>query len=247
MPYEPTLKGNPQQLTVEQHFHTAHAISKFYNEVEKVQVKLIASQKVVERHKRAKIFCTKRTWDERAEKGYMAAIEKESHNQIDNVRGYSSRCHESISRYFLLWRLRFAYHTNPNLNQDIVLNDISGSCLAKEQEEILESKWGMFNRENGVVPSRLSASLQIQMELNRSWEEYSRLKWGLLEAIDGEFLVADGYDDFMFMPIAPNIAFAAGVGDHKISKEKVSELNSCSIAKATEYVFARNFLACPIE
>ena len=61
--YEPTLKGNPQQLTVEQHFHTAHAISKFYNEAEKVQVKTIATQEVVERHKRAKIFCTKRAWD----------------------------------------------------------------------------------------------------------------------------------------------------------------------------------------
>lgn len=244
MPYEPTLKGNPQQLTVEQHFHTAHAISKLYNEAEKVQVKFIASEEVVERHKRAKIFCTKRTWDERAEKGYMAAIEKESHNQIDNIRDYSSRCHESISRYFLLWRLRFAYHTTPN--QDIVLNGIVGPGLAKEQEEILESKWCMFNRENGVVSSRFSTSLQLQMELDRSWEVYSRLKWGLLEATDGEFLVADGYDDLTFMPIAPNIAFAAGVEDHKISKEKVSELNNCSIAKATEYVFARNFSACPI-
>ena len=86
MPYEPTNKGNPQQLTVEQHFHTAHAISKFYNEAGKVQVKLLANQEVFERHKRAKLFCTKRTWDERAEKGYMATIEKEFHNQIDAVR-----------------------------------------------------------------------------------------------------------------------------------------------------------------
>ena len=244
MPYEPTIKGNPQKLTVEQHIHTAHAISKFYNEAEKVQVKLIASQEIVERNKRAKIFCTKRTWDERAEKGYMAAIEKEFHNQIDNVRDYSSRCHESISRYFLLWRLRFAYHTCPN--QDIVLNGITGSGLAKEQEEILESKWCMYTRDNGVVPSRFSTSLQIQIELDRAWEAYSGLKWGLLEATDGEFLVADGYDDLTFMPIAPKFAFAAGVGDQKISKEKVFELNNCSLAKATEYVFARDFSACPI-
>ncbi len=244
MPYEPTNKGNPQQLTVEQHFHTAHAISKFYNEAGKVQVKLISNQEVVERHKRAKIFCTKRTWDERAEKGYMATVEKEFHNQIDVVKNYSSRCHESISRYFLLWRLRFAYHTSQN--QDIVLNGITGSGLTKEQEEILESKGCMFTRENGVVPSRFSTSLQIQIKLDRAWEAYSGLKWGLLEARDGEFLVADGYHDLTFMPIAPNLAFAAGVGDQKISKEKLSELNNCSLSKATEYVFGRNISACPI-
>ena len=63
MPYEPTIKKNPKQLTIEQHFHTAHAISLFYDSDKKVEVNELSSGEIFKRHKRAKIFCTKRTWD----------------------------------------------------------------------------------------------------------------------------------------------------------------------------------------
>ena len=244
MPYERTTKRNPQQLTIDQHFHTAHAISKFYDGSEKVQVKLMASQQIVERHKRAKLFCTKRTWDERAEKGYMVAIEDDFHCQIDDVKSFSDRSHEALSKYFLLWRLRFAYHTSQP--QDSMLNGIAGSDLTKSEEEVLESKGVIFCRECGALPSRFSTSLQIQVELDRLWAFYKDLKWGLLEAEDGEFLVADSYDDLAFMPIAPNLAFAVGFEDQKISREKVAEFNKLSVSKATEYFFGRDLTQCPI-
>ncbi|WP_419226826.1 hypothetical protein [Alteromonas sp. OM2203] len=64
MLYEPTIKKNPRQLAIEQHFHTAHAISLFYDFDKKVEVMELSSGEIVRRHKRAKIFCTKRTWDQ---------------------------------------------------------------------------------------------------------------------------------------------------------------------------------------
>lgn len=167
MSFEPTLRKNPMQLTVDQHFHTAHAISLFYDSDGKVEVKDVFSNEVFKRHKRAKIFCTKRTWDQRAETGYIVFIEKSFHDEIDHIGSFSDRNHEAISKYCLLWRLRHKYHfINP---QDVVLNEVSGSGLTKEEEEIIESKHGSFVREGGVVASRFSSGFQIQNSLNQDW------------------------------------------------------------------------------
>lgn len=244
MAYEPTMKKNPRQLTVEQHFHTAHAIAKFYGSDDKVEVKLLGEDKVVKRHKRAKIFCTKRTWDQRAEHGYMVGIETAFHEEIDNIKVFEERKHEVISKYCLLWLHRHQYHLADI--DDGQLNGISGSGLTKEQEEILESKGVMFVRDGGIVPSRFDSGLQIQMILDRDWHTCSHFKWGLIEATDGEFLCADSYKDFPFIPVSPNLAFWAGEVDQKITRQQLAEINKLSVEKASEFYFSRKISACPI-
>jgi len=244
MPYERTIKKNPRQLTIDQHFHTAHAISLFYNSDNTVEVKELSSDEVVRRHKRAKIFCTKRTWDQRAETGYMVPIEKSFHEEIDNIKSFSNRNHQAISKYCLLWRLRHDHHlSSPD---DAVLNGISGSDLTKEQEEILESKNVSFVRDGGVVPSRFSSGLQIQIGLDRDWHACSHFKWGLIEALDGEFLVADGCGDLAFIPISPKLAFWAGEFDQTINRQQLAQANKETIARAKEYYFARKISECPV-
>lgn len=244
MPFESTLNKNPMQLAIDQHFHTAHAISLFYDVDGKVEVKDIASNEIVKRHKRAKIFCTKRTWDQRAETDYMVPIEKCFHEEIDNIKSFEKRNHEAISKYCLLWRLRHKYHLNDQ--QDIILNGVSGSGLTREEEEILESKHVNFVREGSIVPSRFFCGLQIQVSIARDWQLCNHFKWGLIEATDGEFLVADGYDDFAFMPISPKFAFWAGERDQKINRQQLVEVNKETISKAKEYYFARKISECPI-
>jgi len=244
MPFEPTLKKNPMQLTIHQHFHTAHAISLFYDLDGKVEVKDISSNEIVKRHKRAKIFCTKRTWDQRAENGYMVPIEKRFHEEIDNIKSFQKRNHEAISKYCLLWRLRHKYHLNDQ--QDVFLNGISGSGLTKNEEEILESKHVSFVREGGVVASRFSTGFQMQISLDQDWYDCSHFTWGLIQATEGEFLVADGYGDFAFIPISPKFAFYAGEVDQKIYRNILIELNKETARRAQEFYFARKISECPI-
>lgn len=244
MSYEPTIKKNPRQLTIDQHFHTAHAISMFYNSDNKVEVKDLFSGEIIKRHKRAKIFCTKSTWDQRAEAGYMVPIEKYFHEKIDNIKIFQKRNHEAISKYCLLWRLRHKYHLNNQ--QDAVLNGISGSSLTKEEEEIIESKHGIFLREGGVIASRFSSGSQIQNSLYQDWCNCSHFTWGLIEATEGEFLVSDGYSDFAFIPISPKFAFYAGEVDQKIDRNILIELNKETVRRAQEFYFARKISECPI-
>lgn len=244
MPYEPPDRGNPNQLTIDQHFHTAHIISMFYDAEGKVEVMDISTGEILRRHKRAKIFSTKRSWDQRAERGYMMPIEQAFHQEVDNIKRYSDRNHEAISRYCLLWLLRHRCHLNEQ--SDAVLKGITGSGLNKLQEENLEARGAVFVRDGGIVPSRFLAGTQIQVSMDRHWHTCSHFKWGILEAVDGEFLVADGYDGLPLIPISPKLAFYAGVEDQKIDRQTLVMINRETISRANDFYFARKISECPV-
>jgi hypothetical protein len=131
--------------------------------------------------------------------------------------------------------------------EDVLLKGVAGSeDITKEKEEILEKKGYVFVRKNGVLPSRFFSSIKITMERDRYWPEYKDAKWGLLEAVEGEFLVADSYQGFTFIPFTPKLAFAADYDDMKISKIDVAKLNRDSISKATCFYFGKDLNHCPI-
>lgn len=68
-------KRNPHQLTVDQHIHAAHCIRKFTDEKGTVSVFDKTLSRWVQRKPDAAMFCAKRAWDERSEKGYMLSVE----------------------------------------------------------------------------------------------------------------------------------------------------------------------------
>lgn len=128
MNFEPTQKGNPYKITKKQHFHTAYCISKFEREG-RVDVIILSSDKPKRLKKTDSIFCAKRSWDERAEHGYMKSIEDAFHNEVDTAKIGALRNHKAISEYHLLWRLRRQIHKNPM--PDARLIGVSGSNLTK--------------------------------------------------------------------------------------------------------------------
>lgn len=245
MSFEPPAKGNPNQFVINQHIHTAHAISKFQDQDKKVDVHLFKTNKTERKHKRANIFCTKRNWDQKAETGVMARIERAFHTEINNIKPFSERNHSAISEYFLLWRIRHHFHISRM--KDIPCRDITGSNLTKEEEEAIESNGAMFIRENGVVAARFMTGIQILIQLNRQRPGVNNLRWGLLTSTDGEFIVADCYNDLTFMPISPIHAFCAGYPDMEIDRKTVGELNKISKETSTNYYFAKNLTLCPIS
>ena len=244
MTFEHPIKGNRHQFVINQHFHTAHAIGKFYGDDEKVDVHIVKTDQTERKHKRASIFCAKRNWDQKAETGIMADIESAFHEEINNLKPFKSRNHQAISDYFLLWRIRHHFHMSRM--EDQALTGVTGSDLTKEQEELLESNGVMFVRENGMVPARFMTGIQVLMQLDRQRAGVENLKWGLLTSSDGEFAVADCYYDLAFMPISPKLALCAGYTDINIDRQSVANANMQSIAKATEFYFARDLDLCPV-
>ena len=244
MGFEKPAKGNPHKFVIKQHFHTAHSIGKFHCDDDKLDVFIKESGLTERKHKRSSVFCAKRNWDQKAEIGLMTDIEHSFHEEINNTKSFEERDHSAISEYFLLWRIRHNFHTSRM--DDVVLNGISGSGLSREEEEILESKGASFVREGGVVPSRFMTGIQVLMQLVQQRPGVKNLKWGLLKACEGEFVVADCYKDLTFMPISPTLAFCAGYEDMNIDRSGVATANKQSIEKSSAFYFARDLSQCPI-
>ncbi len=244
MTFEQPVKGNPHQFVIKQHFHTAYSIGKFHDNDEKLDVHIKETGETERRHKRSSVFYTKRNWDQKAEIGLMADIEKSFHEEINNIKPFESRNHSAISEYFLLWRIRHNFHLSRM--EDIVLNGASGSSLTKEEEEVLESKGAFFVRDGGVVPARFMTGIQVLMQLDQQRSDVKDLKWGLIEAKNGEFIVADCYNDLTFIPISPTLAFCAGYQDMNVDKVSVANVNKQSIEKSSEFYFAKDLSKCPV-
>jgi len=238
------VKGNPHQFVIKQHFHTAHAIGKFHGDDQKLDVHNLMTGKTERKHKRSNTFCAKRNWDQKVEVGIMAEIENAFHAEINNAKPFESRNHSAISEYFLLWRIRHHFHMSRMEDQALI--GVTGSGLTKEQEEVLESKGAMFIRDDGVIPARFMTGVQVIMQLDRQRAGVADLEWGLLTSDEGEFLVADCYNDLTFMPISPKLAFCAGYNDMNIDRQGVVHANIQSIEKSTEFYFAKELSLCPI-
>lgn len=244
MAFEKPTEGNPHKFVIKQHFHTAHSIAKFHDVDCKLDVFIKDSGEALRRHSRSSIFCAKRNWDEKSEKGLMADIEQLFHQEINEIKPFELRNHSAISEYFMLWKIRYDFHISRM--DDAVLNGISGSGLTKEQEEVLESKGGSFVRDGGMFPARFMTGIQVLRLLDMNRPGMQNMKWGLLEAEEGEFIVADSYNDLAFMPISPTLAFCAGSQDMQIDKAYVTNANRKSIEKSREFYFARDLSKCPV-
>lgn len=100
---------------------------------------------------------------------------------------------------------------------------------------------------NGEYSSKFCVGTEMWGHITYNSNKYKHWKWGLIEASQGELLVADCYKNLAYMPISPTLAFAVGFYDEKISKEIVSEFNKVSIEKSSDFYFAKRLNLCPIS
>lgn len=245
--YVPTRKGNPLEITVNQHIHTAHCISLFYNDGF-VQLFDKEKGKVSLCKKRNAIFCAKRLWDERAEHGYMREIEDAFHSEISLNKSFSERSHTAITEYYILWELRHYYSINPLPDSPL---SVDGDELTKEDEEIIEKLHMGYCLKGVGVPSRQIISSEIQLRLMYEMQRHKWVRWGILTSKKGEFLCSDNYRGLGFFPISPTQCFyicsnKEKTHDKKINLFEVSELNRRSILNSYKYWFARNIGKCPV-
>jgi len=243
--YEKPRKGNPLGFVINQHFHTAYAISKFHNNDGKVEVFMKDTKEIVYCNSRAKKFSTKRNWDERAERGYMAEIESKFHGQIDNLVSFKNRDHKAISEYFVLWRLRYMFYLDRLL--DAPIHGVEGEDLTKEQQEKLEIIGCGYVNENGDIPARQLTGGRIQVGVIALMETtFSDMKWGLLKAKKGQFICSDSYQKLCILPVSPKYVFAGNLNDEMLDYNEVGLVNKQSIESATNFYFSKNLQNCPV-
>jgi len=247
MKYEPVQKGNPHSLVINQHIFPKRSIERFCERVGSVDLLILTSKKRLQLKPENPIFCVHRSWDERAEKGYGKRIEDKFQSVLEEVLQGTSLNADYVSQvltdFYCLWQIRHYWSKLSIEDKDIgVKPEFS---LEVDEQESLEKAHISYLKGNGNIPSRLWRGLRMQQNLDDAIEKMSGIKWGMLTASEGEFLVPDNFSEITIVPVNPNLCFAAGYDSQTIGLSKVSYINSLAVSSADRYIFARDFTKCP--
>jgi len=102
--------------------------------------------------------------------------------------------------------------TNPNISSVENINNREGVHYFDEQ---------------GYMPSQIANGLWIQKSHDMLRRRFHNLKWGILIADCGEFVVPTGINSAWLVPISPTIALIANiVGTHDITCGDIKNLNN---------------------
>lgn len=248
MKSEGTQKGNPYKLTTDQHVFPKKSISRFSDDYGLVQVCSYRAGKVLRVKPGNSLFCARRVWDQRTEAGIGKHIE-DNFQQLargilrGQVTGIGYLEKKAVEEFFSLWRTRQKFLRDGL--PDLRMNGFSGDSLTKDQQEIVESKHAIFFNE-GVMPGRFAAGIHVFGYMNAFRQSNSHMKWGIIRAGEGEFIVPDCFEDMMVVPVSPKLCIVADQDNSTLTRSEVAALNQVAIDRSTNYYYARNLAACPV-
>lgn len=250
MNYERTQRGNPHQLTVNQHCFPASCIKRFNGDDGRVQLFKIAQLEIISAKPDAKIFCAKRAWDQKAEHVFMKEIE-DKYNILADVVVSNPTINLNpdqqaiVTDIFALWNIRAHWKEQPVQDQQI-LNGVDVAVrYTKDEQEELEKHGITAIRPDLTIPGRSLTGYSIQSNLIAVREQMADAQWGILRSIKGEFIVPDQSTISSMLPLTPNLCFFSQSHNDEISESELASLNARSIAGAKEYYFARDLANCP--
>jgi hypothetical protein len=246
---EKTRSKNPNRLAKEQHVFPLKTMAQFAQKG-RVSVRIKEPDKVLSLKVSHSIFCAHRAWDERAEKGWMKAIEDQFQKTVGPIVGRKLSSVPSnekpiIDRMYALWYMRSRFRRLPK--QEIRLNGTSGDDLNKEQEENLEKNGYMYVRKGGLVPARHLNGLHLQMRVGDFVEKLAAevTRWGVISTQSGNFVVPD-VPQHNVIPLSPDLALVGSAPDGVIVEQNLAEINRAQSSVSENYFFARDFSKCPI-
>ena len=246
---ERTRRRNPSGLVCNQHVFPVRSIARFAGPDGRVAVQDLDRAKARRAKPQDTLLYARRAWDQRAETGYMKAIEDDFQTLADaiidgNATVSTPEQKVVVERMFALWYMRARYRElGP---QAIKLNGVAGDALTPEQEETLEKKGYLFARSGGLMPARQLNGLWLQRRIHGYAQALGAIeRWGVVTPQAGEFLVTD-VPLHTILPLTPTLALAASSKDGTILRDNLAELNRVMMAGSERSYFARDLTACPI-
>ena len=245
MRYTKTQKGNPHQLTVMQHCFPKRSIDRFANDQGVVCVHILKTKKTISLKPDDPIFCARRTWDERAESGFMKEIEDTYQEFADRVasgkvvRRLSGAERQIVTDMFALWNIRCLWKNKPLDDTKIVGALGTRHNLSLDDQELLEKNHITPIRPDASMDGRHFTGTRIQRNLFHVREVMNDAHWGILKSRCGEFVVPDSCENRVLLPLTPNLCFANIMGYRIIDSAELAKMNAQSILTSKEYYFAR--------
>ena len=209
--YEKTQRGNPRQLTIKQHCFPKKSIERFANSDGRVHVHLIEHDKTEFLKPDEYIFCARRTWDQRAESGYMREIEDKYQEFAEKlaagkiVRRLNSREKNVVTDMYLLWNCRWHWNKCPLEDQEV--KDVLSVAheYSKDDQELLEKNSATVIKPDRTISGRHLTGYKIQQNIINERKHLCGCSWGILKSREAEFVVPDTAAHRIILPVTPNI------------------------------------------
>lgn len=235
---ERTQKGNPYKLTRDQHVIPVATLARFAG-ADRLIVVHLRDGRIQKLPKDNQLFSVDRLWDQRAEAGYMKAIEDDFQALVDalEVRRFgplSPTEHRIITRFWSLLRWRNHFIDSPAENQP--LNGITPENLNNDQREILESKWTLFVGEDNALPARMTTGIRIQFLIDRDEVQLAHKYWGILRASVPNLIFPDRPGELMSIPASPRLLLAADNPDDELNAWEIVRANKVAVELSRNYV-----------
>lgn len=250
MKYEKPQKGNPHQLTVKQHCFPTASITRFANSDGRVEVKLIKQDKKIKLRPEDQLFCAMRTWDQRAESGFMKEIEDQYQELAESilqgkVETIKPEEQSVITDMFGIWNIR--WHRNQTPVDDQKIDEVIDVAVryTKDKQEQLEKNDITVITPDFILPGRSLNGANIQQNLFMFQKQMVDAHWGILRASKGKFIVSDNCSNARILPLSPEICLYSQSMDETINEEELKEINRIAINGSKNYYFARNISQCP--
>lgn len=198
----------------------------------------------------APLFCARRSWDQRAESGFMKDVEdvyQELANCISEgtVSKLSNADYTKISDMYALWNIRWLWSRQPIEDQRIESAIGVEVELTQDDQEILEKTGITPIAPDLTISGRSLTGIRVQREF---WQVRRRMCcsfWGILRSKRGEFLVPDNSCKRLILPVAPHICLHADCEDKEIEDAELARINAQSICNSSKYCFAHDLSKCP--
>jgi hypothetical protein len=186
MKYPKTQKGNPHQLTIEQHIFPRRSLERFADEPDgRIAVRRPpGSLEEVRVRPSAAFFNAQRVWDHGAESGFMKKIEDQFQAVAEQItvtqRRLAQEQHGIVSDFYALWYARATLKANPIADQP--LHGIVGKERRNSlnDQEMLEKNDILFINEDFTLPGRMIASVQIWTLITNYRKTYPGQRWGIV-------------------------------------------------------------------
>ena len=245
MKHNKTQKGNPYQLTVNQHTFPKASIDRFCNTNGCVDTYLINDKKRKQLNPKNWRFCAKKGWDQKSEKGYLEDIENPYGNFAQSILSgeitlLNQDNQKIISDMFALWSVRSYYKLNPI--QDTKIEGIIGveNHITQDSQEDLENRGISTITPDGYMRGPQIAGAMIRIKLSELQQKLSEPLWGIVRAREGEFIVPDRFVSHPILPLSPSICFFYNCVDKVISQGEVDEINRMALKDSRNYFFGRD-------
>ena len=244
--HEKTLPGNPHQLTIKQHCFPKKSIERFANNDGLVHVHLIKHGKTVFLKSDDNNFCALRTWDQRAETGFMREIEDRYQDLADKiadgtiVRRLNLEEKNIVTDMYILWNCRWHWNRNPAEDQKIKGALAVSHEYSKDDQEVLEKAGISVIRPDLSISGRHLTGVKIQQNIYDQRDHMRGCSWGILNSRGTEFVVPDNASDRFILPVTPSKCLVNSEGYRFASERVVTAMNDLAERASEKHYFARS-------